>query len=102
MPFLDILSICLNTCHYLPLPFSKGYRPEKEHIVPILCSLSLKKRGFHLISMADHPSHATAMSHLPASLGFLLPVLIWALPLESPISPVSQCSRDIDQRTSGV
>ena len=42
-PFLSILAIGFFNCHYLPFPFPKGYRLKKGHIVPLLCSLSLKK-----------------------------------------------------------
>ena len=36
--------IGFNTCHYLPLPFLKGYRLEKGPYVPVLCVPFIKKQ----------------------------------------------------------
>ena len=44
MPFLGYFSNLFITCHSLPLHFPKGYRLEKGHNMPILCSYLYKKK----------------------------------------------------------
>ena len=41
--FLDILQL-FYSLHHTSFPFLKGCRLEKGHIVPVLCSQSLKKK----------------------------------------------------------
>ena len=50
------LAIYLNACHYLPLPFLRGYRLEKGHNILLLSSHSLKRKnlcGLTLLTTAS-------------------------------------------------
>ena len=44
LPFLDIFIFLFYSFHCLSIPFPKGCRLEKGHIVPVLCSHSQKKK----------------------------------------------------------